>query len=217
MSKIEMLSTPSRVDGSKKEVLLFKTDFMIEERHVSRGRSGYSHLRWDSVKECFGELSNPLDDLQHCGFSLPLAVECILHMNGWTMTGRCWQQGSNSNHGSDWKRGSNRFFLDIKKNGTVLVMDQEYCSGSAHRIYSKGGPANVHAESIAKTPTMADVLHCMVMDSLCVDGNTFDEFCDELGYSSDSIKDRLVYDGCQKTLRIMRPYMKELQPLFENY
>lgn len=47
-------------------------------------------------------------------------------------------------------------------------------------------------------PNIADVMHCLLIDARCSEG-TFEDFCDELGYNSDSIKDLNTYLACQKT------------------
>ncbi len=47
-------------------------------------------------------------------------------------------------------------------------------------------------------PTLADVMCCLLSDSQCCSG-TFEDFCNELGYNSDSIKALNTYLACQAT------------------
>ena len=48
-------------------------------------------------------------------------------------------------------------------------------------------------------PTLDAVLWVLLMDAQYVDGLGFSDFCDELGYSTDSIQDRRTYLACQET------------------
>jgi hypothetical protein len=73
----------------------------------------------------------------------------------------------------------------------------------------------------AVTPTQASVLYCLLMDMDSGD-MTFSEFCQELGYQSDSIKDRDIYLACQETKEQMnrlfnQNQLAELQEALEDY
>lgn len=52
-------------------------------------------------------------------------------------------------------------------------------------------------------PDPYDVESGLVSDAKCVEGYTFEEFCDNLGYSSDSIKAVQVYADCQRILNLL--------------
>ena len=45
-------------------------------------------------------------------------------------------------------------------------------------------------------PNLADVMHCLLLDGRCSEG-TFEDFCSELGYDSDSRKALETYLACQ--------------------
>ncbi len=45
-------------------------------------------------------------------------------------------------------------------------------------------------------PSIEDILYCLFSDANCAE-DLFQDFCDNLGYSSDSIKAKEVYDSCQ--------------------
>ena len=49
-------------------------------------------------------------------------------------------------------------------------------------------------------PTAADLLHCLVLDASCAE-NTFEEWCSELGYDTDSRKAEEIYNQCRKQTR----------------
>jgi hypothetical protein len=47
-------------------------------------------------------------------------------------------------------------------------------------------------------PTLPDVLYALVMDAGCVcNGDTFEEFCADLGYDADSRTAERVFNGCR--------------------
>lgn len=71
-------------------------------------------------------------------------------------------------------------------------------------------------------PSLADVVHCLLLDSSAVDLSGFEEWCQECGYDSDSIKVRGVYDVCLSHGLKMRSAlgdesMRELRELFQDY
>jgi hypothetical protein len=48
-------------------------------------------------------------------------------------------------------------------------------------------------------PTITDALNCIVVDAQCwFNANSFQDFCEEFGYDSDSISHRKIYDACGK-------------------
>lgn len=55
------------------------------------------------------------------------------------------------------------------------------------------------------TPKKADVLHALFMDAQAADHN-FDEWCDNYGYSNDSIKALNMYKECLDTAQRLRRY-----------
>ena len=57
--------------------------------------------------------------------------------------------------------------------------------------------------SKATPPEVADVLYCLLSDALCGQ-DTFEDFCNNLGYNADSRKDLEVYLVCQKTEQDLR-------------
>ena len=56
-----------------------------------------------------------------------------------------------------------------------------------------------------KKPTVADVLHSLFMDASAADYN-FSDWCDEYGYSDDSIKALNMYKACLDTATALRKY-----------
>ena len=64
-----------------------------------------------------------------------------------------------------------------------------------------------------------DVLYSLVLDTQ-LSRETFDDFCDDLGYSNDSIKANDIYKACQKNGKKLRTFIKDLDraiDLFQDY
>lgn len=106
---------------------------------------------------------------------------------------------------------------DVKLVGQGKSMVIQFSMGKAHREYRKfrnmneGGPSVVRVtrpthqyqdqkESFERhhkpaTPTLADVLPCLQSDLRAAEGS-FENFCSEFGYDSDSISALKVYNKC---------------------
>lgn len=63
-----------------------------------------------------------------------------------------------------------------------------------------------------KKPSVADVLYALFMDASASDYN-FSDWCDEYGYSDDSIKALNVYKDCLDTATALRKYFSPDQRL----
>lgn len=59
-----------------------------------------------------------------------------------------------------------------------------------------------------KLPSVDDILECLFSDADC-GAMSFIEFCDELGYNSDSIKDFKVYQACMETTVKVRKLVRQ--------
>lgn len=59
-------------------------------------------------------------------------------------------------------------------------------------------------------PTVADVMHSLFMDASAADYN-FSDWCDEYGYSDDSIKSLNMYKACLETATALRKYLSPEQ------
>lgn len=70
-----------------------------------------------------------------------------------------------------------------------------------------------------KAPTLKDILYSLQSDASAV-GENFEEWCNNLGYSSDSIKAMEIYKACIETAGLLRGLgfnLKELQEYFQDY
>ena len=70
-------------------------------------------------------------------------------------------------------------------------------------------------------PTQASVLYCLLSDADALD-YSFDEWCDNLGYDSDSIKANSMYEACREIARnlddVFTPeQIEKLQELLQDY
>lgn len=69
-------------------------------------------------------------------------------------------------------------------------------------------------------PTLEDVVYSLVSDAgIVAYSSTFDEFCDDFGYSNDSISAKQCYDSSCETHRklLISGDFEKLQELFEDY
>lgn len=75
-----------------------------------------------------------------------------------------------------------------------------------------------------KKPTLVDIMAALLSDASCVAGNSFTEFCDELGYDRDSRKAEETYKQIQvsngRLLKLFRvsslgSLVDKAQPLLE--
>lgn len=79
--------------------------------------------------------------------------------------------------------------------------------------------SEVERYSKVKPLEIDDVLYSLVMDAYA-GSETFDDFCDNFGYSQDSIKALEVYRDCQKTITKLRSLsinIEEAQELFQDF
>lgn len=68
------------------------------------------------------------------------------------------------------------------------------------RISSTFAADNVFSSArIIPPPSVADVMYSLLCESESLDYSSFSEWCENLGYSDDSIKARAAYDACLAT------------------
>lgn len=75
----------------------------------------------------------------------------------------------------------------------------DYYTGSAHVFKSK----HSWVEDKPKPPSLDDVLHSLVMDAEAEE-MSFDDWCGNLGYDTDSRKALETYLACQHEARLLR-------------
>lgn len=98
----------------------------------------------------------------------------------------------------------------------------DYTKGSAHVTDGKkdfGG--RVYGQQPIP-PMPAEVIGCMISDARCADGNTFEDFCSEFGYDTDSRKALEIYLACQDVVHALRrlftsEMMDQLSNLLGDY
>ncbi len=94
------------------------------------------------------------------------------------------------------------------------MLKREAETGTHYRHHGRGAPL--------PPPAVADVLYSLLMDASAIDAGGFEHWCDELGYSSDSIRARAMYDACIETAVKLRgafgeSKLAELRELFEDF
>lgn len=82
----------------------------------------------------------------------------------------------------------------------------------------KLGIGHVHKKTKKPlAPTLYAVLNCLIMDANC-GSISFDDFCIDYGYNSDSIKDFNTYQECMRTKTKLKSVLKNnYNTLVNNY
>lgn len=114
----------------------------------------------------------------------------------------------------------------------------QYSMGAAHRVYTtpngrRGKPVQFKYNgcysvdeytdlgwSVPNIPEVLDVLNCLILDADSVEYNGFEEWCEEFGFNTDSIKAKKSYDQCCETragINRLGFRLEELQELFQDY
>lgn len=132
----------------------------------------------------------------------------------------------------DGHEGDSVWSVTITRNGQSF--QTEYTQGCHFRHHPGGRPiqpltipvmtvavAAKNKQTIPNKPTLADVMCGLVGDAQCVaDGQTFEDFADELGYDTDSREAERVYNGCRDeyfALIRLGIDLDVLYPMFQDY
>lgn len=152
--------------------------------------------------------------------------EILLHQMGFSIFGR--YLGSNAFEHARRHEAFNYNLTVMHKNKVVKNLD--YSMGCAHLVLNGKNytfPFDIRREKdelwrmlraklLPATPTLTGVFACMTMDALA-GSETFKNFCDNFGYSDDSIKAFNTYLECQKTNDVLSPWLSTLQEMFQDY
>jgi hypothetical protein len=110
----------------------------------------------------------------------------------------------------DGREGASVWSVTVTRNGQSF--QTEYTHGCHFRHHRKGRamqplPWNgkltidqlaANKQTVPDEPTLADVMCSLVWDAQSVaDGQTFEDFADELGYDTDSRDAERIYNGCR--------------------
>ena len=106
---------------------------------------------------------------------------------------------------TEWK--ADHWFCVIKDQQTTDLITTYYSAGIGHRV--NGYPCK---------PTLKDVLCSLTLEA-DVKHDTFEEWCNSFGYSSDSIKAKKTYDLCLETLAKLEKFapLEIFQDYFTDY
>lgn len=86
-----------------------------------------------------------------------------------------------------WYKTATHWKLVLTMDGRVMVVG--YSQGSAHK----------------DAPKVADVLDCLCSDATCPD--TFEDFCSEYGYDTDSRRAERTFQACLKSRDDLREFL----------
>lgn len=129
----------------------------------------------------------------------------------------CFKKGNNSFR-SEFKTGLGHRVSRFKNGYTTL---RSTYNKTLDKVGLKGCLHNVSSKQFAVSPTSANVLHCLLLDSQLGE-DLFEDFCANLGYSEDSIKALESYRACQKTCTNLRKVftntqLQQLSEILEDY
>lgn len=119
-------------------------------------------------------------------------------------------------NGQEFKyfQGSGHFTSYYKKHNKATF-------GRSKNKKPENGLANTSLEGWLHKPTLDDVMYCLLSDMTCGD-ETFNDFCDTFGYTTDSIKALKTYHACQENGTKLKKaigydLIKEFSIKLENY
>lgn len=156
-------------------------------------------------------------------------VEAALAANGITYKAN----GQKSEQTKPWAH--DLWFVEFTPKSKA-VFRTEFKTGLGHRkvpkgrnMYSwdgdRGNPRErarwEAANAKPVVPHVASVLHCLLLDAKAID-QSFDDWCGDFGYSTDSIKAASIYQECcniGKTMRLLMPreLRAQLDTLLQDY
>jgi hypothetical protein len=86
----------------------------------------------------------------------------------------------NMDAGEEWMRTARHYKVLLKKDGRRMTL-----------YFSQGS-------GIKGEPELSGILDCIASDSASVENSTFEEFCADLGYDTDSRRAERTYKVCQR-------------------
>ena len=104
----------------------------------------------------------------------------FIEKHGITFSTRRAANNPNMDHDKQWHETANHWTVTIGKHGSSSKATFYYSQGSAER------------------PKLETVLECLILDA-SAGLETFDVFCDEMGYGEDSRKAYRIWEACRNT------------------
>lgn len=133
---------------------------------------------------------------------------------------------ANMDHNKEWQHDlwSVMFDREIKPSYGDGQLPK-YTPAKAQRFDFKTGTglrkSNKYGEKKPVSPSAASVLYCLLSDADAIN-YSFSDWCDNFGYSSDSISALNIYQACGKTADQLaklftRQHVAKLQELLQDY
>jgi hypothetical protein len=129
----------------------------------------------------------------------------------------------------DGIKGSHTHTVKLTRYGSETV-SMKFTAGCAHRTpqpkHKWNGGYTIHEVSMNQAtepnpPSLSDVVYALLMDSQAVmHGQSFEDFCGDFGYDTDSREAKKIYKGCIKQWRKLVKLgldQEELEDLFADY
>ena len=111
----------------------------------------------------------------------------------------------------EWQETADQWLVTFKHKDGFFTVD--YFTGIGHRKKIKRG---YYEETRPISPSVKDIVYSLYSDAQLAQEN-FNDFCDNLGYSSDSIKVLNIYKACMDSVPKLRKLGLSNQYLQETY
>lgn len=156
----------------------------------------------------------------------PNEITALLESDGWELKTHLLRPG-NQDTQPDWS-------ITIIRKGESF--STEYHSAMVDRQWTRNkrkltqkefndrsidGVRDIKCLTEPITPTLADIMFCLIMDANCVrDGQSFEDFAADFGYDEDSRKAEKIFDAVTDTWRGLVKLdtdFDEISALFQDY
>ena len=109
---------------------------------------------------------------------------------------------------------------DKDKYNQEVMRDRE-CESGYTQVYFMSHQIDSKKESERAKPELIDFMSSIILDSYAIE-NSFDDWCSSLGFNSDSIKDKTIYDNCIQNAIKLNCWLgfhkvMELKELYTDY
>lgn len=149
--------------------------------------------------------------------------ELPANRNEWKLNWRCVISRGSVSVSFDYFQGIghlDKFYSNRNKHDTIECIKQSMLTGKLYRKTLTIGLIYQKQKDVPQ-PAIADVLYCVTLDSSAL-FETFSDWCNEYGYSNDSIAAKTTYDACcdnaRKLLSIVgTDGLTRLQTAFQDY
>jgi len=158
-------------------------------------------------------------DLDETGKRVVLSFEVELFHEGKTVMVSPYTMGTGFLDLSDVKPLSTRYGFTQDESNMARSWKAKPCADFVDKNLLRDTAEKIRIQQ-GVVPQIADVMYSLILDgSAFFDGETFEEWCGNFGYDSDSIKARAIYDTCDETGRKLARVcdVEKIRETFQDY